>query len=234
MRNRLSISTLLATLIIVISLQITVLAKSKPSDLDNLIEAESQKNAQRDVLRFLLGWTDLVKAYFQEARQGKFENLENYLSLGFPVDACDQDRNTILMYAAARGCLSAVETLLSQGADINARNRDKDTPLICAVMGGQKDSVSMLLDKGASINACSFEGNTPLIWAVQGDDEDVVDMLLERGADTSVCNTSGYTALMVAAQRGNSRIIQSLLARASRMGEKSALWIESIGEILTL
>lgn len=87
------------------------------------------------------------------AREGRTEELEEFLDHGLPVDTADADGNTLLMLAAYRGRLDTVEALLARGADVDRRN-DRDQSIVAgALFKGEDAVVRRLVASGADLDA---------------------------------------------------------------------------------
>ncbi len=87
------------------------------------------------------------------ARGGRFDELQEFVQRGLPVDVQDAEGNSLLMLAAYRGHLQTVRTLLALGADVNLRNDRDQTPIAGALFKGEDDIVRELLAAGADLDA---------------------------------------------------------------------------------
>lgn len=87
------------------------------------------------------------------AREGRTEELVEFLDHGLPVDAADADGNTLLMLAAYRGRLDTVEALLARGADVDRRNDRDQSILAGALFKGEDAVVRRLVASGADLDA---------------------------------------------------------------------------------
>jgi len=76
--------------------------------------------------------------------------------------ARDDEGETLLFHAAARGKADVAELLLAKGADPNASNERGVTPLHVAAQKGHAAVAKVLLARGANPNARTKEGATPL------------------------------------------------------------------------
>ena len=162
------------------------------------------------------------------------------LKKGTVVTATDQQKNTLLHYAAAEDKPGLIRFLLSKGATIEAVGYMERTPLYYAVAAdtygicrllvcppgtstyepGPSSALKTLLKRGANVAAQEIRGWTPLYRAVREGDEAVVRLLLEYAVkndmDIDVQDDGfGYTALHGAVlYDGNSKTIVKLLLEA--------------------
>lgn len=87
------------------------------------------------------------------ARQGETAQLLEFLDHGLPVDACDDNGNSLLMLAAYHGHAAAVRALLARGADADLRNDRDQSPVAGALFKGEADVVRALVEAGADLEA---------------------------------------------------------------------------------
>lgn len=97
---------------------------------------------------------DRVVALTQDfAREGRTEDLADFLDHGVPVDLQDGDGNSLLMLAAYNGQGETVAMLLERGADANLRNSRDQSPVAGAIFKGEDAIVALLVAAGADLNA---------------------------------------------------------------------------------
>lgn len=87
------------------------------------------------------------------ARTGETEKLSEFLDHGLPVDAQDDEGNSLLMLAAYHGHVTTVALLLGRGADADLRNNRDQAPIAGALFKGERSVVSMLKEAGADLDA---------------------------------------------------------------------------------
>lgn len=124
----------------------------------------------------------IARRAFQLARGGDAAGLAALLDAGMPVDARNENGDSLLMLAAYHGHLEAAELLLRRGADPELRNDRGQTPLAGAAFKGNEAMVALLLDRGAEVDGLTADGRTPLTFAAMFDHLSVVELLLARGA----------------------------------------------------
>jgi ankyrin repeat protein len=90
------------------------------------------------------------------AREGRTDELVEFLDHGLPVDVQDRDGNTLVMLAAYHGHADTVRALVDRGADVDLRNGRDQSPLAGAMFKGEREVVGVLRDAGADL-----DGGTP-------------------------------------------------------------------------
>ncbi|CAB0030321.1 unnamed protein product [Trichogramma brassicae] len=126
---------------------------------------------------------DLVNEFFELSRENNHT---------VPINAQDNDGNTLLILTLDNGYRRLVESLLRQGADPNLAEAEGLTPLhvICKSLEDD-DLVDLFFDvndqlrQTVQIDKLDNVGMTPLKWAVVNLLPHVLDVLLDRGADIS-------------------------------------------------
>ncbi|ASU61341.1 ankyrin repeat domain-containing protein [Nocardiopsis dassonvillei] len=87
------------------------------------------------------------------AREGRTEELLEFLDHGLPVDARDEQGNTLVMLAAYHGQEATVRALVDRGADVDLRNDRDQTPVAGALFKGEEGIVALLVAAGADLDA---------------------------------------------------------------------------------
>ncbi|MFE6390296.1 MULTISPECIES: ankyrin repeat domain-containing protein [Nocardiopsis] len=87
------------------------------------------------------------------AREGRTEELLEFLDHGLPVDARDEQGNTLVMLAAYHGREATVRALVDRGADVDLRNDRDQTPVAGALFKGEEGIVALLVAAGADLDA---------------------------------------------------------------------------------
>jgi len=112
------------------------------SDYHGLVSALSEEQTQA-----------VVAMAMDLARQGRSEELKEFVQRGLPVNAQDAEGNSLLMLAAYRGQLETVRALIELGADVDLRNDRDQTPLAGALFKGEDEIVRELRAAGADLDA---------------------------------------------------------------------------------
>ncbi len=87
------------------------------------------------------------------AREGRTEELLEFLDHGLPVDTRDEQGNTLVMLAAYHGQEAVVRALVDRGADVDLRNERDQTPVAGALFKGEEGIVAVLVAAGADLDA---------------------------------------------------------------------------------
>ena len=86
------------------------------------------------------------------ARQGRTEELLEFLDHGLPANTQDEDGDSLLMLAAYHGHSATVTALIEQGADVDLRNGRNQSPVAGALFKGEDDVVAVLVEAGADLD----------------------------------------------------------------------------------
>ena len=121
-----------------------------------------------------------VKILHHAATIGSSGAVKKIIADGQPVEAKDDDGNTVLQLAVKNCHKEVVKMLLSNGATVEAKDDDGNTILQLAVNNRNKVIVKILLSNGATVYCRNNEGRTPLDIAGDNMDEDILKMLLEE------------------------------------------------------
>ena len=142
-------------------------------------------------------------------KEGKTEELINYINEGNDINAPCNEEECPLHTAAYFGDIEIVKILLDNGAIVDTNNTY--TPLHIAANRGFPTIVNMLLDRNANIEAVDEDGNTPLHWAAMLGSPEGITILINRGANINATNYDGKTALHFAACNGGSKAVEILM-----------------------
>ena len=173
------------------SLSVTRLSRQRLMGLNYLI-------ALMMVALFIMARPSVLSAtpLHEAAYHNDIRAIHRLLITGMSVNIVRQeDGNTPLHVASARGHMQVLILLLKLGADVNVRNPDELSPLHLAAYSGNAHAVSLLLDWGADISAQDNIGATPLHIAALKDDELAVLVLMRRGADITIRTKEGLRPL---------------------------------------
>lgn len=100
---------------------------------------------------FYQGPKQVVPDIFSLTRHNRYEQVEQLLDTGIPVDAQDRYGNTILTIACQNGLKRIAKLLLRRGANINSQNYHGNTPLHYCYAYNYGDSLgTYLISKGAN------------------------------------------------------------------------------------
>jgi len=160
----------------------------------------------------------MVLSYLQLVADGNLVKVKGRLDADASmVSSTDEDGQSGLHYAAAKGRVKVIDLLIERGADIMARDLKGQTALHLAASQGQKASVLALLSKGAAIDAPDRDGATPLHQAVRAGQKDAVAALLAKGADIEAIDVINQTPLHWAALAGQQALVTLLLSKGAEI-----------------
>ncbi|KAG2423290.1 hypothetical protein HXX76_015439 [Chlamydomonas incerta] len=129
----------------------------------------------------------------------------------------EEEGNTALHFAAARGSLPCVELLVLYGSAVNARGAGGATPLHAALEAGKRQVAHFLLEHGADINATDKSGASPFLAVLVSGRKRLSTWLLQRcGSAISHVATdrAGLTAAAAVARNGWWDFLEKLAAAA--------------------
>jgi len=131
------------------------------------------------------------------------------------IDATDENGNTALIYASAKGFRQSTAALLRSGADPDVANQGHGgrTPLVEAAGAGHKDLVAALRLTNATVDAVDDYGNTALHYAAYHGHLSCVHELLKANPRKDIQNSYGHTAASYAASN-KFKAIADVLSRA--------------------
>jgi len=176
-----------------------------------------------------------------------FECLNLIIDIGISNNIAniqDENKDTLLMYAADNNQLNAVKAL-AQNTAVNLQNQYGYTALMYAAENGFIDIVKYLINESnTDINITSVDENTALIFAADHGHLDIVKLLVEKiridknkNIDAiNVQNNEGFTALMYAAYQDNFDIVKILINNGAKINitnkiGKTALTLTNSKEI---
>jgi ankyrin repeat protein len=119
----------------------------------NVQPGSSSSSSTRDANQLPPEALALATKLFDFAREGKTDELSQYISAGIPVNLTNHKGDTILMLAAYHGHADIVRMLLDRGADPDVLNDRGQSPVAGAVFKGHDEVVRLLAEKGADLAA---------------------------------------------------------------------------------
>lgn len=87
---------------------------------------------------------------FSKVRHNRFEEVQQLLEEGLPVDATDDNGNAMLHIACQNGHRRLAKVLLRGGANMNAQNNKGQTPLHFAFAFGYQELGQYLIAKAGA------------------------------------------------------------------------------------
>lgn len=132
-------------------------------------------------------------------------DIFNLLISQFVLDTTlkDNNDNTLLHWATARGDLTIVETLLQYGANVSAVNKDQVEPIFHTICTNQTKLVKLLVEKGANIHQTDKFGNSLVHLAAYRNLKFILLLLISNKANIFSENNFGMTPIMIAVDANN-------------------------------
>lgn len=151
------------------------------------------------------------------ARDGKIEEVQQYLVQGGDPDVVDEKGCTMLWKASWRGHLDVIDILLRSRAAVDLADGSGTTPLIIAAHKGHRDCVELLLRHGADLSRTDSGGNA--LENAQQRGHVAIAELLEGLTPIGQLGTLSQTGTVLtgAAGAGPSTAACEALATAERM-----------------
>ena len=172
--------------------------------------AGTQEGARIQIVQ--MGMAFDADTFVRRAENGDAQAVNLFLQGGMAPDAKNQQGETALMWAAAKGNLALVKKLIGQGVD-------EDEAMVWSVDRDQRDVFSFLLARQPSKNAI----NTALLSAAGKGDTAIVQTLLDKGADVNFKGKRDNFALYNASgnRSNNPETVRLLLSRGANVNAKT-------------
>jgi len=143
------------------------------------------------------------------------------------IDASDENGNTALTYAAAKGYRQCTAALLRHGADPDIANKGSSgrTPMMEAAGAGRQEIVSSLRLANATLDVVDDFGNTALHYAAYHGHLSVVHELLKGNPRKDIKNSFGHTAASYA-QTNRYKAVADVLNRPTSARRQKELAVD--------
>lgn len=145
----------------------------------------------------------------------------------------EDERNRVLLTAAAEGQTARLRHLLRMGVDLDHSDELGLTALHHASLSGFDDTVEILLDAGANVNDNSHDCGTPLHLATLMARKTVVGLLLKYRARVDIGSRLLGTSMHCAHHNGDTTILD-MLKSANAREDLRAVVLPSLMESITL
>lgn len=129
--------------------------------------------------------------FFDAARHGDVEMLDEFVKSGFDLNTQDAKGYTAVILAAYNGHLPAVEQLLDAGADPCKEDKRGNTALLGAIFKGELRIAKRLMNAACSPDQRNKAGQTPAMYAALFQRTEILEALRESGADMSAQDAMG-------------------------------------------
>lgn len=133
------------------------------------------------------------------------EGVEALIEAGYPVNAEDEAKRTLLHSAAMFGDAAMVRMLLKHGATIDKPDACGVTPLHSAAWKNNADTIKALCEAGATIDARDDDNATPLHTAALRLAPKAVKALIDAGADVNASCESGTPLFLAVTGENDTR-----------------------------
>ncbi len=143
--------------------------------------------------------------FFNAARFGDNEMLDEFIQAGFDLNTADEKGYTGLILAAYNGHTDTVAQLLAAGADACAEDKRGNTALMGAIFKGELRIAKRLLATECNPDQRNAAGQTPAMYAALFQREALLEALRERGADLAATDSLGNSVQSLA--RGEFRTV---------------------------
>ncbi|KTD42011.1 ankyrin repeat domain-containing protein [Legionella parisiensis] len=142
----------------------------------------------------------------------------------FIAEVTDNQGNTPLMLAAARGNLKIIEYLIEKGCDLHRKNNIGENAAFFAAENGQLDTLEFLDKLGADLIAVNDKGENALTLAARNGHLACVSYLLEHGVPIDLKNNQGKTAFQLALEATQLEIAALLVTKSTSIEKDQALF----------
>lgn len=122
------------------------------------------------------------------------------LDHGANAIATDENKRTILHWAAQDGHRQLMQKAFQKKADLNAKDNQGRTPLHLALKHKQHELSGLLLDQGCAISQLDQQKNDELILALKAGNKNLARHFIREGLNPNNVNLSGESPLDLAIQ----------------------------------
>ncbi|KAK1505510.1 ankyrin-1 [Colletotrichum abscissum] len=136
------------------------------------------------------------------------------------VQKTDDDRHSLLHYAAERKSVEVLTFLIDRGTEIDSPSRWGRTPLHCAAYHGQVDNMRELLKRGADPERADESGDIPLHLAADQGYDAAVRILLHAGSPIDVRGVGEQTPLFCATSANHFNVAETLLKAGAEVNSQ--------------
>lgn len=190
---------------------------------DEVVSSESLTVFERYLDRFTVdlnerdqtGSSSLLAASDIGLRDGDPEQsagiVRRLLDLGANPCTVDNNGQSALHLAAARGHIPNMENLIDRGCSLALQDGMGDTPLCLAAGNGHTHAVEVLIAAGADIETRKHAGHSPLHLAASYGYKDTFQVLLGSHAAVECLDNNNRTPLHLASHNSYYQIVEILL-----------------------
>ena len=187
------------------------------------------------------GVVSAQREVFEAIAKGDEQTVTALLDRGLPVTTTNEQRYSLVHWAAITRQTRIAALLVTRGAPVNTTGPGGRTPLHDAALSGDAGLVRLFVDSGARVYAADQLGKMPLdvaieqgsralfpllkplhVAAEQGEAERVRRLLRAEPSSAQARDESGATALHVAARAGRREIAAMLLESGADINARGA------------
>lgn len=165
------------------------------------------------ISKILGGRNDLVSC----AEDGDLVSVIAKLEEGADINALNENGDSALSLAAARGHKEIVLLLFTKGANVGSMNQQRETALVQAAKHGHDRILNILISHSESID--DYHCQMALGAAAERGHKKIVETLLQIGVDADkldISDEKANTPLFKAARNGHEDVVRSLLLHGVR------------------
>ena len=177
-----------------------IFACEQNEKIDKNVEQESAKSEQIN-----------QEMAHQASGKGDLKTVKEFIQNGGDVNKINEQKQSMLMFAAFNGYYEICEYLIENGAKIDHLDNLGRSALTYASSGPFPQTVELLLKYGANPNNIDQgEHWTPLMNAASEGQLEVVKILLKYGADKNLKDVDGDTAESFARLKDHKQVVDYL------------------------
>lgn len=144
--------------------------------------------------------------YFQAAREGREDMLNEFINARFDLNVQDEKGYTALILAAYHGHQDTVTQLLNAGADPCAKDLRGNTALMGAIFKGELSIARQLVAANCAPDQRNNAGQTAAMYAALFHRKEILDSLAAKGADLNATDAMGNQVQNL--ERGEFKTVQ--------------------------
>ena len=151
-----------------------------------------------------------MKNIFEAALNNKTEEIKEFLRFG-NVNLSDNNKNSLLHYAAMGNAIDVANLLLDNYANLNIKNNKGETPLFYAINKGEIGFCKLLCRYGAEINILNENNESAYFKAIMKGKKEIIDLLLDTTKiNYELVNNNGENILFYAIKAYNNKLFIEL------------------------
>ena len=151
-----------------------------------------------------------MEKIFEAAVNNKTEEIKEFLRFG-NVNLTDNNKNSLLHYAAMGNAIEVANLLLDNYANLNIKNSKGETPLFYAINKGEIGFCKLLCRYGADINILNNNNESAYFKAIIKGKKEIIDLLLDTAkVNYELVNNNGENILFYALKAYNNELFIKL------------------------